>query len=788
MIDLSSLNKEQMEAVEDFDNNLLILACAGSGKTKTITSKIAYAIETGRVYPSQICAVTFTNRAAKEMRDRVAALLPDVDTSRMVLRTFHSLGASLLRRFATSMGLSPDFSIYDDDDSFQVLCGVSSLDRKVLRQFQKSISKAKDLGFDPDSDKLNEINDHPAFRDTFRAYNRELEKTGNVDFADLIQKAEELLKTNPEAKGYCHNRFRMILVDEYQDSNKEQFQFLRLFKGEDAQLIVVGDDDQSIYSFRGAEIKNILTFSSQFQKVREIKLEKNYRSTDEILAPAGELIRHNKDRHVKDIVSADGKHGQKPMVLCSMTGKMEAQRIANIIRGIGDYNNTAVLYRTNAQSLAFEQEFTQHRIPYKVIGALKFYEREEVKDALSFLRLLMNHRDEVSFKRIINKPSRGIGDKKVEKILSLGDDIYDGLAQFALETKGEAGESARLFLRGWKTAEDALDQNENLGNVLYKALQNIQLIDHYQAEPDKAVRQAKLDNLGQLVNVLSGAEDEEDNIFADEIDLEKSEEEFCGRNALRSFLEKLTLDSTVLGDDDPRDQQGVTLITMHNTKGLEYDRVFCAGLEEDIIPGRNADEPEKKEEERRILYVAMTRARKSLYLSYATSRMMWGHTNNTMASSFLRDIPSALLSGDVDAIRSRSSFGSSFGSTYGQKSGFFGSSYGTSSYTQKTQTSVSNTPSWASKVAGLGGTGFSSGNTASSYGSSSSNSSKPKSVAAINSSQSGFAVGDRVKKDNYGEGTIDNVEVRPDKRILTVTFDSGRKMKFVDGHSGLEKA
>lgn len=785
MIDLSNLNKEQMEAVQDFDNNLLILACAGSGKTKTITSKIAYAIETGRVYPSQICAVTFTNRAAKEMRDRVAALLPDVDTSRMVLRTFHSLGASLLRRYATSLGLSPDFSIYDDDDSFQVLCGVSSLDRNVLRQFQKSISKAKDLGYNPESDNLTEICDHPAFRDTFKAYQKELDKTGNVDFADLIQKAEELLKTNPEALGYCHNRFRMILVDEYQDSNKEQFQFLRLFKGEDAQLIVVGDDDQSIYSFRGAEIKNILTFSSQFQKVREIKLEKNYRSTDEILAPAGELIRHNRDRHVKDIISADGKHGQKPMVLCSMTGRMEAKRVADIIKGTADYDNTAVLYRTNAQSLAFEQEFTQNRIPYKVIGALKFYEREEIKDALSFLRLLMNHKDEVSFKRIINKPSRGIGDKKVERILSLNEDIYCGLEEFAATTKGEAGDSARIFLKGWKTAEEALDSEDNLGTVLYKALNDIQLIDYYNSEPDKATRQAKLENLSQLVNVLAGADDEEDNVFADEMEAASKPENFCGRNALRSFLEKLTLDSTTLGDDDPRDQRGVTLITMHNTKGLEYDRVFCAGLEEDIIPGRNGDEPEKKEEERRILYVAMTRARKSLYLSYATSRMMWGRTNYTMASSFLRDIPSNLLSGDVDAIRTRSSFGASYGQSLFGGSSQNTSSYGYGSYGQKTQTTVSNTPSWASKISGL--TGSASSSTTASYGGGSSYYGKPKQVEAINNKQTGFAVGDRIKNANYGEGVIDTVETRPDKRILVVLFDNGRKMKFVEGHAALEK-
>ncbi|MGN1164581.1 MAG: ATP-dependent helicase, partial [Candidatus Ornithospirochaeta sp.] len=391
MIDLSSLNSEQLEAVRDDENNLLILACAGSGKTKTITSKIAYSIESGRTRPWEICAVTFTNRAAKEMRDRVASLLPDIDTSQIVLRTFHSLGATLLRRFSEEAGLSRDFTIYDDDDSLQLLLSSvgtgdeeAKREKKYLREVMKNISKAKDLGYGPDSSSLDQISDDPKFRIYFRSYEEALRKTGNVDFADLIMKAEELLRNSENARSYCHRRFKLVMVDEYQDSNKEQFNFLTLFVGENTQLVVVGDDDQSIYSFRGAEVENILTFSRSFRNVREIKLEKNYRSTDEILAPAYALIRHNRARHEKEIVSADGKHGAKPVVMCSATGRIEAQRVTNIILSDKDYNNTAVLFRTNAQSQAFEMEFMRSGVPYKVIGALKFYDREEVKDGLSF--------------------------------------------------------------------------------------------------------------------------------------------------------------------------------------------------------------------------------------------------------------------------------------------------------------------------------------------------------------------------------------------------------------------
>ena len=741
MIDLSVLNEEQKEAVLDNKNNLLLLACAGSGKTLTITYKIAWAIENGFVYPGQVCAVTFTNRAAKEMRDRLENLLPNVDTSRMVVRTFHSLCASLLRRFGTSLGLKADFTIYDDDDSFQVLCNISKRDKKELRDMAKSISKVKDIGLTPDDDGCAKYSDYHDFRTIYMAYENALRETGNVDFADLIGKAVELLKTNEEALSYCHNRFKLVLVDEYQDSNSEQFKFLKLFVSPESQLVAVGDDDQSIYSFRGAEIRNILSFSKDFSGVREIKLEKNYRSTDQILAPASALIKHNKNRHDKEIVSADKKSGSKPVVIVSQNGVMEAKRVCSIIQGCGDYNNTAILYRTNAQSLAFETELTQRRIPYKVIGALKFYDREEIKDSLSFLRLLLNHSDSVSFRRIINKPSRKIGEKKLSEILSRDNDLFLALSSFSQDNPSLEG--ARAFLNAWKNAEKRLDDDVSLGEVMFKALEETGLKELYESERDRAIRQSKLDNLSQLVSTL-----EENTLKQDSI--AENLPVTTGREALSQFLERLTLDSTVLGDDDNRDKEGVTLITMHNTKGLEYDTVFCVGLEDEIIPGRNKEDDESKEEERRILYVAMTRARKKLYLSYSTLRMLWGNFNNEHPSSFLKEIPLELLSGDTEGINGNPhSFSSSFSSQ------------------AKPQYYYSNTPSWAKGI----------------------NISKKESITKPkeDKKQLELKVGDRVKAQDKGEGVITDVTVSPDKTILTVLYDSGRKMRYVAGHANIEK-
>ena len=732
LVDLDTLNEEQRSAVLDFDHNLLILACAGSGKTRTITSKIAYAISQGIYKPYQILAVTFTNRAAGEMRERVEAMLPDVDLEGLEMRTFHSFGAYILRRYGGRLGLSPTFCIYDDSDSLSLLSTVvPTLDKKDLRQIQKAISNAKDRGLSPSSPGIGQMLPEYDFASAFQRYEDALEASGNVDFADLIGKSTRLLNEDEEVASYFRRRFRLVLVDEYQDSNRMQFELLKALTGPDTRLVTVGDDDQSIYSFRGAEIENILTFASSFDNVREIKLEKNYRSTSQILAAASALISKNRERHKKELVSAYGTSGAKPSVLFCLTGTGEGERIADLIRNIGDYDNTAILYRTNAQSQIFEQKLTDRRIPYKVIGALKFYEREEVKDALAFLYLMMNHRDQVSFRRIINKPSRGIGNAKMQAIFSAGDDLMEALRSFAGTAPKTARDGALIFLSAWERAEKALSEGENLGDILNTALLDTGLYDLYNSDPDRTVRLTKTENLGELVSVLHEAGE--------------------GREALMMFLEKLTLDSTMLGDHDPAAERGVTLMTMHNTKGLEFDRVFVAGLEEEMIPGRHDESPSSIEEERRIMYVAMTRARKSLYLSYAAQRMMWGHTEYHRPSRFLLDIPQMLLGGETGALSqpsSRSSLSSHVGDTLHYRP----------------RTASSSQPSWSA------------GNVVV----------RRKKDGSGTAGNIHFAVGDKVRSFNFGEGTVIAVEKAGVNNILSVRFSSS-VAKFVEGSAKLEK-
>ncbi len=728
MFDLSKYNSEQREAILDFDHNLLILACAGSGKTRTITGKIAYAISEGIIAPYQICAVTFTNKAAKEMKERVSRLVGEGDLSDMEIRTFHSLGAYLLRRFGTDVGLSPDFSIYDDDDALSLLAGVyPNQQKKNLRSFLNEIMLIKEMGISSSDARLVEKGYSKELIDMYEKYESALRATGNADFADLIMLPAKLLEDpHSRASEYVHRRFKMILVDEYQDSSDEQFVFLSRLKGPETQVIVVGDDDQSIYSFRGANLENILSFDTLFENVREIKLEKNYRSTDEILRPAGALISKNTKRHVKEIVSADGKKGVKPRIIRAFDGRVEADVISSMILTHRDYDRVAVIYRTNAQSQPFEVSFTNLGIPYKVVGALRFYEREEVKDVLALLYLLMNHRDSVSFKRVINKPPRGIGPKKTEEILSYSDDLMEALETFVSKSSGKAKEASFQFLSTWKSLTKLLDEGQdvNIGSVAHRAFVEFGLSDYYKSEPDSSIRSSKLQNVEQLINALS--------------------EEGSGRDKLRAFLERVALDNTTLGSEDPRDKEGVTLITMHNAKGLEFDTVYCVGLEDDTIPGTDVTS-EEAEEERRLLYVAMTRAQRCLVLSHADSRFKWGSVFYSKPSRFLEDIPREYLEGDFSGLDKRQNFGTS------------------SSYTSWKGQSWANGIDFSPRKMGY----------------------TPSVRRSPLKSQS-FNVGEKVKSATYGTGEVVDIKDEGERRILTVLFGE-KRVKYVEAKAALEK-
>ena len=651
MIDLDTLNAEQREAVLDTEHNLLLLACAGSGKTRTITTKIAYYLEQGILKPWEILAVTFTNKAAFEMRERINQMLPEMDLHGLEVRTFHSFGAWLLRRHSQEAMLADNFGIYDDSDSLSLLGTLfPTTDRKLLREFSKSISKAKDFGILPDDNKLYEINSDDMFRMSYKRYESALRANGNCDFADLILRPVELLEEHPEIRERYQRRFKLVLVDEYQDSNRMQFELLKQITGEHTQICVVGDDDQSIYAFRGAVLDNILTFSKSFRNVREIKIEKNYRSTEEILKLAGGLIRNNRKRHDKEIVSAVDAHGPKPKLIECQDGDYEAFNIASIIKRDRLYRSTAIIYRTNAQSLPFEMEFRKQNIPFKLVGALRFYDREEVKDALSLLFLIINRRDTVNFKRIINKPARGIGPKAQETIYSYGPDLITGLEIYS-EGRSKSAESARGFLDVYNDMVDQVNSGNPLGEVLLYGIVHTGLMAYYEKDPDRNIVKARKENLEALISSFK--------------------DYGPGMVNLISYLENITLDNSTIGGSGKEDvEDEVVLITMHNTKGLEFDNVFVAGLEDEIIPGGTSMRPTDIEEERRILYVALTRARKRLTISNARKRLRWGHFEYMHPSRFIEDFPSGTYESNVsNPVRSTGNYSAMVGQkmNYGKR-------------------------------------------------------------------------------------------------------------------------
>jgi len=417
---LAVLNPEQLAAVTHEGSPLLILAGAGSGKTRVITTKIAWLIRERNVDPESILAVTFTNKAAREMLERATRLEPRAERS--VLRTFHSFGAWLLRRNAALAGLDSNFTIYDDDDEVTLLSkAVPALTRQEISSAVHKIARAKDYCLGPDNPLLSQIDPDPDFADLYRTYEKRLRETGNLDFGDLILLPVKLLNDHPEVRSRLNSRFRVVMVDEYQDSNVAQFELLKALTGPDTYLCVVGDDDQSIYRFRGAEVQNILTFADSFPGTEIIRLERNYRSISPILSVADQVVAHNEGRLGKTLTAERGS-GKKPVLLFLGNQDEEAALCAEMIQNARKkgcpYADWAILYRMNAQSLGFETEFLHRRIPYKVVGTLKFYEREEIKDALSFLALIANGRDEVAFRRIVNKPSRGLGEVTQDRIVA----------------------------------------------------------------------------------------------------------------------------------------------------------------------------------------------------------------------------------------------------------------------------------------------------------------------------------------------------------------------------------
>lgn len=651
---LSLLNPEQKEAVEHTGSPLLILAGAGSGKTRVITTKIAYLINKQKLAPYSILAVTFTKKAAKEMQDRAVLMEPLAKDS--MIRTFHSFGSWFLRKFHEEAGIDSNFTVYDDDDMVTLLSkAVPSLTKQQASKVAHQISLAKDYCYTPDSPALDKISSHPEFREAYRAYEARLRQTGNVDFGDLIMKPVQVLESNENVRRQLHYRFKVIMVDEYQDSNVAQFKLLKALTGEKTYVCVVGDDDQSIYKFRGAEVQNILSFQDEFENTKLIRLERNYRSTNKILFAADKVVSKNEDRLGKTLIAERGE-GKKPVLVFLPNQDEEAKFCASMILQAHEkgcpFNDWAILYRTNAQSLTFESEFLHQKIPYQIVGSLKFYEREEIKDMLAFLSLIANPRDEISFRRIINKPARGVGNVTQEKILSfalsqnglynliessktlakdfskkakegifnftdLMDELISSLDERSQTAAGTVSDENKEKNAGTKKDSDKKSDKENSSDItlaqFVEAIMNKSGLLEYHKAQDEIAGTQRAANMQELVNSAV---------------LYK-----FSRQGLLEFLDHIELDRTLENEEDEK-SDSVTLITLHNTKGLEFKRVVITGLETGIFP-RQEKTGSELEEERRLFYVGITRAKDELYITSCAQRRLYGHVDFMEPSIFL---------------------------------------------------------------------------------------------------------------------------------------------------------
>jgi len=662
---LEPLNSEQRQAVLHTGKPLLILAGAGSGKTRVITTKIAWLIREQGMDPRSILAVTFTNKAAREMAERARQI--DERANDTMLRTFHSFGAWFLRRNGNHAGLNSGFTIYDDDDVVSLLSSIMENSPKAdVRHIAHNISRAKDYFLSPDDPQLAVIDHHKKFRDIYKRYEERMAQIGNVDFGDLIKKPVEILRSQPEVAQRFRERFSVIMVDEYQDANVAQFQLLKELCGPSTYVCVVGDDDQSIYRFRGAEVKNILEFPNRFSGADIIRLEQNYRSTVPILKAASSVVDYNNGRLGKTLRAEKGD-GPLPLLVYLPDQDMETKFCADKIKASVKKKETtwadwAILYRTNAQSAGFETMFLRSGIPYRVVGSLKFYEREEIKDALALLSFLVNPRDEVAFRRVVNKPTRGAGDVTIDKIVEAAiddgidlieagrkldlskkarkglDEFYEVIenAKAILNSSSSSAISAPLRLRE-KSSPNNLKSGEGLSVVVEKLLLESKIAEYHKTQ-DEFSGNSKMGNLQELLNAASEYKN----------DLE----------GLLQFLEDIELDRSLKEEWDKQNnmQNSVTLITFHNTKGLEFKRVIMTGLEQGIFP-REDKKDDELEEERRLFYVGATRAMDELYLTTCAVRRTFGKTMQMEPSLFLREIDRNCLQVEKEAFKIESADG-----------------------------------------------------------------------------------------------------------------------------------
>ncbi|KPU45939.1 ATP-dependent DNA helicase PcrA [Oxobacter pfennigii] len=639
MLDLASLNKEQREAVLTTDGPLLILAGAGSGKTRVLTYRIAHLILDKNEYPGSIMAITFTNKAAGEMKERIHRLIGEV-TNEMWIGTFHSICMRILRRDIDKIGYKRNFVIYDSSDQQTLLrrCMKElNIDDKIYPQkwVQESISKAKNELIYPDKYLEGKEYDFRAKKvyEIYSLYQKKLMENNALDFDDIIMKTIHLFNFDGGILDYYQHKFKYIHVDEYQDTNYAQYRLIHHLSARSHNLCVVGDDDQSIYGWRGADIRNILEFEKDYSNAKIIKLEQNYRSTTSILKAANGVIRNNRGRKSKELWT-EKKQGEKITIYEAMTEHEEAQFIARkILKGIdeGDsYNDYAVLYRTNAQSRVIEESFMKHQIPYKVVGGKKFYERKEIKDIIAYLRVINNPVDNVSLERIINVPKRNIGAASYEKLENYASSMGISVMEAVNTVDNIEGLSSRAVTsikKFSKLMETYIGSVEEYSvTALIKDILDITGYVKELEDSGEVEDESRIENLQEFISVAQ--------------EFEKTSED----KSLNAFLEGIALVADI--DTVDENERAVIIMTFHSAKGLEFPVVFMAGMEQGIFPHMQSFEDEEEmEEERRLCYVGMTRAMKKLYLSYAYQRTIYGRTQFNSVSDFLDEIPKDCIEG-----------------------------------------------------------------------------------------------------------------------------------------------
>ena len=800
--EFSRMNDMQKKAVFNINGPVLILAGAGSGKTTVLVNRIAYLIKYGNAYhsnftyrvptdrdcqlleeyinnggempldieglmsvdapqPWQILAITFTNKAANELKERLETMLGEKGSD-VWASTFHSCCVRILRRDSDRIGFSKHFTIYDTDDSKRVMkevCRILEIDEKRLpvKYILSEISKAKDSLMTPEeyTDSIGYDVNKKMIAQAYHKYEEMLKKADAMDFDDIIVNAVKLLKENPDVLEYYHRRFRYVMVDEYQDTNHAQYVLTSLLAGGYGNICVVGDDDQSIYKFRGATIENILSFENKYDDTMVIRLEQNYRSTSVILDAANAVIKNNNGRKGKTLWT-DKDGGDKIMVRVLTDerdeGRYVADEILNAVATGRKFSDFAILYRTNAQSSSIERALVYNTVPYKVVGGHRFYERKEVKDVLAYLSVIANPSDTVRMKRIINEPKRGIGDTTINNASS----IADGLGTTFYDVISHADDYPML-----SRASQKLKEFTNLINTLAESLEMKPINEFFNDVINETGYMAYLDLDKET------AEDRKQNVMELLANVVRYMEENEG-GTLTGFHEEVALLSDI--DNYNADSESCVMMTLHSAKGLEFPVVFIVGMEEGLFPGNQVMyDPSEIEEERRLCYVGITRAREKLYITNARTRMLYGNTSLTRPSRFINEIPEELTDSNLNA-PVRSAYGSSFGSSSYSSGGSFGSGSGYSSVRNENKTYQPRQSKPQTTASGFSRGGFCQ--------------SPAKSSAPVNLD---FKVGDSVKHKVFGEGLIIGAKSVGGDMVLEIAFDTVGTKKIMAKIAKLEK-